>query len=110
MEKAYRQVPADALLIMLTIIVVWNPRANAARFFLPLCQLVGGKSPPLNFARYAAWLCEVASVLFALPLTHCVDDIIGIEPEELSMSGNLVFKILCELSGWAVSQQGAFTL
>ena len=64
---------------------------------------VRGKSPPLNFARYAAWLCEAAGSLFALPLTHCVDDIIAVEPEQLVESGNLAFKVLCMVTGWATS-------
>ena len=51
LEKAYKQVPGDALLIMWSIIVVWNPSAQAANFFVALCQLFGGKSPPLGFRK-----------------------------------------------------------
>jgi len=72
-------------------------------FFMALCQMFGGKSPPLNFARYPAWLCECASTLFALPITHCVDDVIGIEPASLALAGNIAFKLLCEATGWKIS-------
>ena len=41
--------------------------------------------------------------MFALPITHCVDDIIGVEPSSLAVSGNLAFKLLCEATGWKVS-------
>ena len=103
LEKAYKQVPNDATLLWLTIIVMWSPASQRPEFFLPLCQLFGGKSPPLNFARYAAWLCEIAASLFALPATHCVDDVISVEPESLASSGNIAFKALCCLTGWMVS-------
>ena len=71
------------------------------------CQLFGGKSPPGNFTRYAGWLCEVSGSLFALPLTHCVDDVIGVEPEDLAESGNLCFKVRCLTAGWAISPKKA---
>ena len=107
MEKAYKQIPGDARRLALMIIVLWNPVLLEPAYFIPLCQLFGGKSPPLNFARYAAWLCEVAGSLFALPLTHCVDDIICVEPEELVESGHIAFKLLCVATGWAISPNKA---
>ena len=76
-------------------------------YFVPLGELFDGKSPPLNFVRFAAWLCEVAGSLFELPLTHCVDDIIVVEPESLVESGNLSFKVLCITTGWAISPNKA---
>ena len=96
LEKAYKQVPNFPALMHLTVISTWSPELSRAVLFIAMCQLFGGRSPPLNFARYLAWLVEVAAVLFALPLTHCVDDIIGVEPSVIAVSGNLAFKILCE--------------
>ena len=49
----------------------------------------------------------MAGSLFAIPLTHCVDDIICVEPEELVDSGHLAFKILCTATGWAISSNKA---
>ena len=95
--------PGDPDMIKWTIIVIWSVLHGCAQYFAPLCQLFGGKSPPLNFARYAAWLCECSASLFGLPLTHCVDDIICIEPAALVDSGHLAFKILCRLTGWTIS-------
>ena len=43
--------------------------------------------------------------MFALPITHCVDDIIGVKPSSLAVSGNLSFKILCEATGWKTSEE-----
>ena len=105
LKSAYKQVPSDPTLLWLTIIVIWNPVAMQPEFFVPLCQLFGGKSPPLNFARFAAWLVEVSASLFAVPASHCVDDIISVEPDELAMSGNLSFKSLCCLTGWTTSPE-----
>lgn len=76
-------------------------------FFVPLCQLFGGKSPPLNFARFPAWLCAMAAALFALAASHCVDDIIAVEPNPIAASGNWCFKMLCGLTGWALSPSKA---
>ena len=76
---------------------MWSIRHGNLQYFVTLCQLFGGKSPPLNFARYAAWLCECAAALFGLPLSHCVDAIISVEPTFWATFGNLTFKILCSL-------------
>ena len=65
LEKAYKQVAASPEQLRLAIIVMWCATMGCSAFFIPLCQLVGGKSPPLNFARFPAWLCEVAASLFA---------------------------------------------
>ena len=62
LKSAYKQVPNDPQLIRLSTIVQWSPESKAAVFFLAFCQLFGGKSPPLNFARYPAWLCEIAAI------------------------------------------------
>ena len=75
-----------------------------AVFFLAYCQLFGGKSPPLNFARYPAWLCEVAAVLFGLPVSHCVDDMISVEPTILAFLGQRCFVELCRATGWEISE------
>ena len=103
LEKAYKQVPGDPRQIKWIVIVVWSPRTLKPEYFVPMCQLFGGKSPPLNFARYAAWLCECAASLFALPASHCVDDIISVEPAPLAASGSLAFKILCGVTDWTIS-------
>ena len=107
LRKAYKQVPNCPAKLQWTVVCVWSTEHGRPVFYVALCQLFGGKSPPLNFARYPAWLTECAAVLFALPLTHCVDDIIGIEPDELAMSGNIALKILCSVTGWAISETKA---
>jgi hypothetical protein len=107
LEKAYKQVPGDVTTMQWMTIAVWDPSSLQPAYFTPLCQLFGGKSPPLNFARYAAWLCETAGPLFGLPLSHCVDDIICVEPAPVVESGHLAFKILCATTGWAISPNKA---
>ena len=107
LEKAYKQVPGCSYQLRLAVIVMWSVTMACPVFFVPLCQLFGGKSPPLNFARFPAWLCEMAASLFALAASHCVDDVIAVEPSPIAASGNLCFKMLCELSGWALSPSKA---
>ena len=58
-----------------------------------------------ELCKVPAWLCECAAVLFALPVTHCVDDMIGVEPTVIAMTGNIAFKLLCEATGWAISAE-----
>ena len=105
LKSAYKQVPNDPRLVRLSTIVQWSPEAQRAVFFLAFCQLFGGKSPPLNFARYPAWLCEVAAVLFGIPVSHCVDDMISVEPRKLAMLGRWCFVELCRLTGWEISEE-----
>ena len=107
LKSAYKQVPGDPTLLNLAVIAVLAPASGSAEFFMALCQLFGGKSPPVNFARFAAWLCDVNAVLFAVPASHCVDDIISVEPSGLARSGNLCFKLLCLLTSWELSPEKA---
>ena len=65
------------------------------------------KIPPLNFARVVAWITECAATLFALPVTHCVEAIIAVEPTPLAVSGNFCLKFLLALTGWAISETKA---
>ena len=104
LKSAYKQVPNDPNLVRLSVIVQWSPVAGRAVFFLAYCQLFGGKSPPLNFARYPAWLCEVAAVLFGVPVSHCVDDMISVEPTILAFLGQRCFVELCRVAGWEISE------
>jgi len=103
LKSAYKQVPNDPWLIRQSTIVQWSPVEKQAVFFLAYCQLFGGKSPPLNFARYPAWLCEISAVLFGIPVSHCVDDMISVEPERLALMGRFCFIELCKVTGWEIS-------
>jgi hypothetical protein len=105
LKSAYKQVPSCFKQIGLTVVAVWSPKHQRVMFFIAYCQLFGGKSPPLNFARFPAWMCEVNAVLFGAPTSHCVDDIISVEPESLAAAGNMAFKSLCLLTGWAISEE-----
>ena len=104
LKSAYKQVPGGPAQVGLTTIVVWSPVHMMLELFIALCQLFGGKSLPLNFARYPAWMFEIAAVLFRLPTSHCVGDMISVEAEALASSGNIAFRSLCMLTGWAISE------
>ena len=103
-KKAYKQIPAFPPLVSRSIIGQWSPKHRAVVFWITWCQLFGGKSPPLNFARYPAWMCGIVAALFALPVSHCVDDMICVEPEVLALSGNYAWRIFCCVLGWWISE------
>ena len=48
-------------------------------------------------------MCEVLASLFAVAVTHCVDDVIAVEPEDLVHSGRESWLALAAAAGWAVS-------
>ena len=47
-------------------------------------------------------MCEALAVLFAVPASHCVDDMIGIDPADVVMSGWKAWRALAKVSGWEV--------
>ena len=104
LKSAHKQVLGDPAQVGLTTIAVWSPVRMMLELFIALCQLFGGTSPPLNVARYPAWMREIAAVLFGLPTSHCVVDMISVEPEALASSGSIAFRSLCMLTGWAISE------
>ena len=69
LEKAYKQAPNFPAMMRWTVICIWSTLTQTPVFYIAQCQLFGGKSPPLNFARYPAWLTEVAAAIFGLPIT-----------------------------------------
>ena len=73
--------------------------------WIALSQLFGGSSSPLNFSRYPAWMCEALAVLFAVPASHCVDDMIGIDPADIVMTGWNAWRHFAKISGWEVSDE-----
>jgi hypothetical protein len=45
----------------------------------------------------------LAAILFRLPLTHCVDDVICFEEDSVADSGKKAWDTLMELTGWLMS-------
>ena len=101
--KAYKQVPVTPPQRRMCVIAQWSPTHEQVVYWLPSCQLFGGKSPPLNFSRYPAWMCWAMAVLFAIPISHCVDDMIHVEAEALTDLNRRVWLLLCDALGWDVS-------
>ena len=82
----------------------FSPPEGRVVFFLGLSQVFGSKSASLNFSRYTALICNVSAVLFRLPLTHCVDDVICVEPSIYAVAGKRCFDVLVRLCGWKMSE------
>ena len=47
-------------------------------------------------------MCEALAVLFAVPASHCVDDMIGIDLADIVMSGWKSWRAFAKVSGWEV--------
>ena len=59
----------------------------------------------MNFARYPAWMCEALAVYFGLATSHCVDDMIGIDPSDIVVSGWSAWRYVARRCGWEVSDE-----
>ncbi len=78
--KAYKQVLGDPAQFRFVVVAQWCPDRCRPILWVARSQVFGGSSSPLNFARYPAWMCEALAVYFSLAASHCVDDMIGIDP------------------------------
>ena len=64
----------------------------------------------MNFSRHPAWMCEAIAVFFAMSVTHCVNDMIGIDPSDVVMSGWRAWRCFAQRCGWEVSDENALRL
>ena len=102
-SKAYKQVPADPSQCLELILVQYDPAKEKAAFFIPLSQVFGSKTAPINFARYLGAFMDIIATVFLLPATHCVDDVIFIEDKEVAVSGKFSWDALMKMCGWLMS-------
>ena len=61
-----------------------------------------GKSAAIQFARFPAWFAFTIAVLGAVPLSHCVDDVIGVERRDVADSGWRLWRTMASTMGWDV--------
>ena len=57
------------------------------------------------FSRYPAWMCEALAVFFVLAASHCVDDMIGIDPSDVVASGWHSWLLLARRCGWEIRKE-----
>ena len=100
--KAFKQIPGVVSLLDCSVIVQWDPHTCRPAFMIPLTQVFGGRSTPLNFSRYPSWCCYAMACLGALPAEHCVDDVIVAERACTIMSGWTLWRKFADLCGWRV--------
>ena len=100
--SAYKQVPGDPTLAGLAAISQWCPKSKKPVFFLGRTQFFGGKSCPVNFARVPDWGCHTMAVLGALPMSHCVDDMLVADRASTIHSGFRLWRGLARLAGWDI--------
>ncbi len=100
--KAFKQVPHLPCLTRLCIIVQWCPKDCRSHFWLPRSQIFGGRSAPQSLSRYPAWFCCLLSSAAAVPIHHCVDDMMGMERVSDVQSSWGTWRSLASLLGWEV--------
>jgi len=101
--KAYKQVPGDPSQVGEVVLAQFDPTRGSVSFFVALSQVFGSKTAPVSFSRYPAVFCIMVALLFMLPATHCVDDVIIIEGSDVADSGKLCWDLLMLLCGWKMS-------
>ena len=100
--KAYKQVPLAPWCQCYVVLVQWSPEWQAPAFFISRTQLFGGRTAPINFARYATWCGDILAVLAAIALAQCVDDLLSAEPEATIASAFIMWRGFAEVCGWDV--------
>ena len=103
--KAYKLVPGDHAQLRFVVVAQWCPYRCRPVLWVARSQVFGGPSSPLNFARYPAWMCEALAVYFSLATSHCVDDMIGIDPSDIVVSGWSDWRYVARRCGWEVSDE-----
>ena len=102
-SKAFKQTLAVKSLHTYTVIVHWDPVRAKPAYMIPLSQTFGGRSTPLNFARYPASCCYALATFAALPVEHCVDDMMGSDRIQTVRSGWTPWRLFADLCVWRVS-------
>ena len=100
--SAYKQVPGDPATANLAVIAQWCPMLKKPVFFVGRTQFFGGKSCPVNFARVPDWGCHLVASLGAVPMSHCVDDMLCTDRKTTILSGFRLWRGLARLAGWDV--------
>ena len=103
--KAYKQVPGDPTQTDDMVIAQYDPITDMVAFFVAYSLLFGSKTVPVNFARFPAVFCDMIARLFLIPCSHCVDDMIIIEEEEVAVSGKQCWSLFAEWAGWLLSAE-----
>ena len=104
-SKAFKQVPSSPLQIEDFVVCQFDPHMERPAFFMTYSQLFGGKSAPLNFSRYPEWTTEILAILWAVPASSCVDDVICVERASTAESGRNAWMCLTSCTGWLISME-----
>lgn len=104
-SKAFKQIPGDPSQRGRIVIGQWSPCRGRTVFFVASSQLFGSKGAPLNFSRFPAACCQWMACLFAVAMSHCVDDVISLERALTAASGRDCWLRFAELCGWKISRE-----
>ena len=89
------------------LVASWGAGRLVPVFFFAVSQMFGSGSAPLNFTRYADFCCRALAALFAIPATHCVDDVIVFEIMRTIMNAFVCWRAFADLCCWDVPDDEA---
>ena len=104
-KSAYRQCTANPDHASFWVLTIWNPVHQCQVYGVAAAQLFGCSIAPLNFCRIPDWCAFISSRLFWIAMLHCVDDIMSVEPDQVSLSGNKAWRILAKCCGWNIPDE-----
>ena len=109
MKAAYKQIPMDAMHASLTVIIVYDIRANRWRFVISHALLFGLSGAVLQFNRVPTFIVALARRWLAI-ITHAFfDDFRIIDFDCERQSAARWFDKLVELLGWTFDKEKAQT-
>jgi hypothetical protein len=109
MKAAYKQIPMDAMHASLTVIIVYDIRANRWRFVISHALLFGLSGAVLQFNRVPTFIVALARRWLAI-MTHAFfDDFRIIDFDCERQSAVRWFDKLVELLGWTFDKEKAQT-
>ena len=100
--KAYKQIPLAPWNQEYCVVVQWHPVLLRPVYLIAITQLFGGRTAPVNFARFATFCADLCAVLAAIPFVQCVDDMLCAEPLASIHSGYTFWRRFADLCGWDV--------
>ena len=102
-SKAYKQVPGVPDQVADIVLAQYNPVQQCVAMFVAFSRVFGSRTSPTMCSRYPSLFCFLRAVLFQFPATHCVDDVIFVEEEQLANAGKHGWDTLMLCLGWKMA-------
>jgi len=102
---AYNSLPIDSRDLPAAIVMLFDAQANKPRVFQTLACPFGSVGSVVSWGRTSRMCQRILSVVFGLPISVYVDDIMSVWPKQLrKRAQKLIQRILEELLGWKLDK------